>query len=72
MDGSSSHMLSPSSDGPTLEMSIQDSPFFREEVNLFELDLEEFVKWLDSLLKSLKIYTDDLSRKSNVLTCRRQ
>jgi hypothetical protein len=60
----STQLLAPSAaDGPTLEMSVQDSPFFREEVNLFELDLEEFVKWLDSMLKSLKVYSDDLSRK---------
>jgi hypothetical protein len=57
------NILNPPADEITLEMSIQDSPFFREEVNMFELDVEEFFKWLDSLLKLLKVYSDDLSRK---------
>lgn len=59
--------LNSSPEGPTLEMCVQDSPFFREQVDLFESQVEEFVKWLDSLLKSLKTYTDDLSRMYSLL-----
>lgn len=49
------------SDGLSMEMAVQDSPFFREALNEFENDLEEFTKWLELILKSIKTYADDLS-----------
>ncbi|KAJ3227515.1 SNF1-interacting protein [Clydaea vesicula] len=52
----------------SLEMVLGDSPFFRETVNNFESELDEFVKWLDSVCKALKIYAEDLSNSGDIRT----
>jgi hypothetical protein len=45
----------------TLEMAVQDSPYFRENVDAFEHDLDELVKWLDAICKGLKSLAEELS-----------
>lgn len=46
-----------------LDQSVRDSPFFRETIATFETDMEEVLKWLDGLNKTLRLYTDDLTSK---------
>lgn len=51
----------------TLEMAAQDSPFFRDNVDTFETELDELVKWLDGMVKALKLLVEELGSKNYFL-----
>ncbi|KNC99013.1 uncharacterized protein SPPG_05963 [Spizellomyces punctatus DAOM BR117] len=50
----------------SLELAATDSPFFRAKVALFQNELEAFGKWLDSVCRVLRQYTDEMIRTNEV------
>ena len=49
-----------------LEETIKDSPVFRESLNTFDEDVDELIKWFETLQRSFKQFSDELFKANEL------